>query len=193
LVWEAVLAVLVELAVVEQRYRAVMEVLDDGAAVTEVAARFGVARQTLHGWLRRYAAPGGMANLADRSSRPWSCPHQMDPEVESRVLQLRLDHQGWGPRRARLASRWAGRRGPRHRLRGRRDETAVRIVVAASPPRDADPGAPPRRCRDFGTATDPGGRLGAARPDATKCVISPARMPPCMASTAGLVVIAEPR
>jgi transposase InsO family protein len=90
--------VLVELAVVEQRYRAVLEVLE-GAAVTEVAGRFGVARQTVHQWLRRYAADGGMANLADRSSRPSSCPHQMPAATESRVLALRLDHPGWGPDR----------------------------------------------------------------------------------------------
>lgn len=36
-----------ELGVSELRYRAVLEVLD-GARVTEVAARFGVARQTVH-------------------------------------------------------------------------------------------------------------------------------------------------
>jgi transposase-like protein len=36
-----------ELKVVEQRYRAVLEVLD-GSPVTEVAGRFGVARQTVH-------------------------------------------------------------------------------------------------------------------------------------------------
>ena len=56
---------LVELAVVEQRYRAVLEVLE-GASVTEVARRFGVARQTVHAWLRRYGSDGGMGNLADR-------------------------------------------------------------------------------------------------------------------------------
>ena len=44
---------LVELGVVEQRYRAVLEVLDEGASVTDVARRHGVARQTVHGWLRR--------------------------------------------------------------------------------------------------------------------------------------------
>jgi transposase-like protein len=33
--------VLVELGVVEQRYRAVLEVLEDGAPVTEVARRYG--------------------------------------------------------------------------------------------------------------------------------------------------------
>jgi len=77
--------VLLELAVVEQRYQAVREVLD-GAPVTVVARRFGVARQTVHEWLRRYAADGGLANLADRSSRPRSCPHQMPAAVEARIV-----------------------------------------------------------------------------------------------------------
>jgi hypothetical protein len=49
---------LVELRLVEQRYQAVLEVLNDGASVTDVARRYGVARQTLHGWLRAYAAEG---------------------------------------------------------------------------------------------------------------------------------------
>ena len=40
---------LVELGVAEQRYRAVLEVLDEGATVTDVARRYGVARQTVQG------------------------------------------------------------------------------------------------------------------------------------------------
>jgi len=40
---------LVELELVEQRYHAVLEVLD-GVPVTEVARRNGVARQTVHDW-----------------------------------------------------------------------------------------------------------------------------------------------
>ena len=35
--------------------RAVWEVLD-GASVSEVARRFKVSRQSVHSWLRRYAA-----------------------------------------------------------------------------------------------------------------------------------------
>ncbi len=49
--------VLVELGLVEQRYRAVLEVLD-GAAVVDVAGRYGVTRQRVHAWLRRYAGQG---------------------------------------------------------------------------------------------------------------------------------------
>ena len=76
---------LVELGVVEQRYRAVLEVLEEGTPVTEVARRYGVARQTVHEWLARYANDGGLAGLADRSSRPASCPHQMPAVVEARI------------------------------------------------------------------------------------------------------------
>jgi transposase InsO family protein len=84
------------MGLVEQRYKAVLEVLD-GATVVDVARRNGVARQTVHDWLRRYAAQG-LAGLADGSSRPQSCPHQMAPEIEAAILELRRAHPGWGPR-----------------------------------------------------------------------------------------------
>jgi transposase-like protein len=85
--------VLVELGLVEQRYQAVLEVLNDGATVTDVARRFGVARQTVHDWLRLYAADG-LAGLVDRSSRPRSCPHQMTAAIEAQVVELRRAHPG---------------------------------------------------------------------------------------------------
>ena len=57
---------LVVLGVVEQRLQAVLEVLNQGRTVTEVAARYGVARQTLHRWLGRYQTDG-IDGLEDRS------------------------------------------------------------------------------------------------------------------------------
>ena len=87
---------LVELRLVEQRYQAVLEVLD-GATVVDVARRFGVARQTVHVWLGVYASHG-LAGLAHKSSRPLSCPHQMAPEIEARIVAMRGEHPGRGPR-----------------------------------------------------------------------------------------------
>ena len=87
-----------ELSVAGQRYQAVLAVIEDGLSVTEVAAKGGVSRQTVHSWLGRYAA-GGLGGLADRSHRPGSCPHQMDPVVEARVLELRRRYRSWGARR----------------------------------------------------------------------------------------------
>jgi transposase InsO family protein len=90
--------VLLELTVAEQRFNAVMEVIRDGLTVIEVAERYGVSRQAVHGWLRRYRT-GGLEALADRSHRPHSCPHQMTPEIEARLCELRRHHPGWGQRR----------------------------------------------------------------------------------------------
>ena len=65
---------LIELSMVEQRYQAVREVLDTGAAITQIAANYGVDRRTLHRWITRYAN-GGLEALADRSTRPDSNPN----------------------------------------------------------------------------------------------------------------------
>lgn len=60
---------LVELGVVEQRYDAVKEVLEGQGTVTEVAERYGVTRQSLHNWLRRYRERGMAAWSIARSGR----------------------------------------------------------------------------------------------------------------------------
>jgi transposase-like protein len=50
--------VLVELSVMEQRYQAVMAVVQDGWKVAEVARRLGVARQSVHNWIAGYEGGG---------------------------------------------------------------------------------------------------------------------------------------
>ena len=84
---------LVDLSMVEQRYDAVREVLE-GATVKDTATRYGIDRRTLHRWLVRYATDG----LAAKSSKPDRCPHQMAPEIEARIVELRRSQPGWGPR-----------------------------------------------------------------------------------------------
>ena len=88
---------LVELGLVEQRLAAVKDVLEGGATVKDVARRNGVSRSAVHEWLLSYANHG-LAGLVDRSSKPHSCPHQMNPTVEARIVELRREHPGWGPR-----------------------------------------------------------------------------------------------
>ncbi|MEV3986953.1 IS481 family transposase [Nonomuraea sp. NPDC049758] len=84
------------MSVVEQRYHAVIEVLS-GAKVTDVAGRYGVSRQSVHGWVRRYQ-DGGLAGLADRSHRPKAHPMQTPPVIEALICELRRAHPRWGPR-----------------------------------------------------------------------------------------------
>ena len=87
---------LVDLGLVEQRYKAVLEVLENGPSVTDVAQRYGVDRQGVHKWLRLYADEG-LGGLVDRSAHPDTCPHQMPPTIEARVLEMHRFHPGWGP------------------------------------------------------------------------------------------------
>jgi hypothetical protein len=114
--------VLVELGVVEQRFDAVKEVLDGEGTVTEVARRYGVTRQSLHNWLRRYRERG-MAGLVDRSKRPRSCPHRTPARAELRVSSaatIPAGDRGGSPRKGadpvpsrssiyRILVRWARR------------------------------------------------------------------------------------
>ena len=67
----------------EQRYQAVLAVIADGRGVGEVAAQFGVSRQSVHAWLRRYE-DHGLEGLANRSHKPKSMPHQMPPHGRRR-------------------------------------------------------------------------------------------------------------
>ena len=87
---------LVELSVMEQRYRAVLEVVEAHVPVTEVAERYGVSRQTVHAWVKRYQADG-IGGLLDLSHRPRKVPAQIDPEVETAICELRRQHPRYGP------------------------------------------------------------------------------------------------
>ena len=80
---------------VEQRYAAVLEVIRDGLAVVDVAARYGVSRQTVYTWIHHYET-GGLAALADRSHKPTSCPHQLGAAIEAAICDMRRRHPTWG-------------------------------------------------------------------------------------------------
>ncbi|MDV2474333.1 IS481 family transposase [Rhodococcus zopfii] len=82
---------------VEIRLRAVTEVLD-GAPVVEVAEHFGVSRQTITTWRKRYQATG-LDGLADRSRRPHSSPNRIPPDTEALICEMRRHHRRWGARR----------------------------------------------------------------------------------------------
>lgn len=94
---------LVDMTVVEQRYRAVLAV-QRGETKTDVAAQFGVSRQSVHSWCTRYAADG-LAGLVDRSHRPQSCLRQTSAEMEAWVCEIRREHPGWGAYRELLRTR----------------------------------------------------------------------------------------
>jgi transposase InsO family protein len=73
--------------------------IEDGWTVAAAAEAMNISRQCAYKWWRRYQDEG-VAGLRDRSSRPWSCPHQTPARVERRIVALRQSRK-LGP--ARLA------------------------------------------------------------------------------------------
>ena len=81
---------------VEQRYRAVLEVLD-GSPVSEVAVRYGVSRQSVYSWKARHAA-AGIDGLREATRRPRTSPSRLAAETDA-GCELRRAHPRWGARR----------------------------------------------------------------------------------------------
>lgn len=106
---------------VEIRLRAVAAVRD-GAAVVDVAEQFGVTRQTVTAWRRRYEADG-LEGLRDRSRRPHSSPHRIPAAVEALICELRREHRRWGARRIAFELRRVGQQNPPSR------STVHRVLV----------------------------------------------------------------
>jgi transposase len=74
----------------EQRFRAVLEVLD-GSSVSEVAVRYGVSRQAVYTWMTKYAA-GGVEALHEVSRRPRTTPTRVAADVEALACEMRQAH-----------------------------------------------------------------------------------------------------
>jgi putative transposase len=69
-------------------------------SVSELCEDFGISRKTAYKWIRRYREEGP-AGLKDRSHVPHETPHKTDPVIAQKVLQVRLTHKTWGPRKVR--------------------------------------------------------------------------------------------
>ncbi|KAA0923125.1 MULTISPECIES: IS481 family transposase [Rhodococcus] len=78
-------------------FRAITEV-NDGSPVSDVAERFGVSRQTVTAWRKRYEN-SGIDGLVDSSRRPHASPNRIQPDIEALICEMRRHHRRWGARR----------------------------------------------------------------------------------------------
>lgn len=84
-----------ECTVVSERTEFIALALTDGANISELCRRMRISRKTAYKTLRRYVEAGA-GGLHDRSRRPHTCPHRTSPEMEKRIIALRLAHPGKG-------------------------------------------------------------------------------------------------
>jgi transposase InsO family protein len=89
---------------VEERLRFVAEYLDGVATMTELAAVYGISRETGYTWVRRYEAEGP-AGLHDRSRRPHRVGNATPQVVVDALLEARRRHPTWGPKKL-LSYEW---------------------------------------------------------------------------------------
>lgn len=80
---------------VDERRRMV-ELWESGMTPTELAARFGVSRQTIHTFIKRWIDEGPVG-LGNRSRRPYRSPTRTSLEVEHALLTLKDRHPHYGP------------------------------------------------------------------------------------------------
>jgi transposase InsO family protein len=87
-----------EKSLMELRFAFLERVRTGTEPFSRCCAAFGISRKTGYQRVARFAAEG-KDGLEDRSRRPLHSPRQVSPEMEARVIELRLQHPAWGGRK----------------------------------------------------------------------------------------------
>jgi transposase InsO family protein len=85
---------------VRQQRLEMVTAVDRGVSVTDICSVYGVSRQTFYKWRNRYLEEGP-EGLEDRSSRPLRSAGVIASRTEARLVEMRMAHPRWGPRRLR--------------------------------------------------------------------------------------------
>lgn len=86
-----------EVSMSEARREFVRLAQQEGANRRELCRRFGIHPDTGYKWLARWQA--GERDLEDRTRRPHASPWRSPPELEARVVAVRVAHPAWGARK----------------------------------------------------------------------------------------------
>ena len=97
----------------DQRIRAMWDVLEKGFSKVSVCEDFGISRPTLDKWLNRFDFEG-LEGLQDRSRAPHHHPNTVDADTEEMIVHFRKEHPHRGPRKIKveLARDYPGRTWP---------------------------------------------------------------------------------
>lgn len=85
-----------ELTAMSQKQEFVTIAIQEGVNISKLCKDYNVSRTTAYKWLRRQANGQG---IEDKSRRPHTSPLRTEPEMEKTLLNARLEHPAWGPRK----------------------------------------------------------------------------------------------
>ena len=95
----------------EERIRFVLAVEQRDYSIAELCRQYGISRKTGYKWIRRYRAEG-LEGMRERSRSPLSCPHKTSQQWVDRIIQHKLKHPRWGPKKIRIILQEQGWPGP---------------------------------------------------------------------------------
>lgn len=87
-----------EVTTMDARVSFILEWNSQKYEVTELCARYGVSRKTAYKWINRYLEHGP-DGLWERSHAPHQAANRTSAEVEEAIVQQRLRHPSWGPKK----------------------------------------------------------------------------------------------
>jgi transposase InsO family protein len=82
----------------EQRVEMVGDWLSNKSNITELSKMYGVSRVTIYKWLKRFKTEGP-AGFHEHARRPHQHPNAVPEEMVQLLVNARLSHQKWGPKK----------------------------------------------------------------------------------------------
>jgi putative transposase len=91
----------------DQKVQLIGDWLKDDYTVTDLSQLYKVSRKTIYKWIERYQEKG-FEGLDELSRAPFNHPNETGPEIVSKLIDTKLKHKTWGPKKvvARLEKQY---------------------------------------------------------------------------------------
>jgi transposase InsO family protein len=87
-----------ETSAVNERIKLISEYLEGQWSITDLSRAYGVSRKSIYKWIRRFETDS-IDGIKERSRAPLSHPNAIGPEITEMIIQEKLRHQNWGPKK----------------------------------------------------------------------------------------------
>jgi putative transposase len=87
-----------ETCAMDQKIQLLSDFLKDEYTITELSTNYHVSRNTVYKWIERYQSKG-LEGLEELSRAPLSHPNATRPETISQLIDTKLKHKNWGPKK----------------------------------------------------------------------------------------------
>jgi transposase-like protein len=82
----------------DEKVQMIGDWLNKEHTISELGKHYRVSRKTVSKWIRRFR-DGGLEALKEASCAPYQHPNATAPEIVSQVIDTKLRHQYWGPKK----------------------------------------------------------------------------------------------